>query len=183
MAETEDEDEGLAAGALPPDLDRYISPGGLARFKTERDALRRDERPRIVEIVSWAAGNGDRSENGDYQYGKRRLREIDRRLRFLERRIRTAIPVPAALARGAGAPLRVRFGAKVTYAGADEDGTRTVTILGVDEADLGRGEVSLLSPIGRALLGTTIGDEVRLQRPGGSEVIEVLAITYSETAA
>ncbi len=165
---------------MPPDLGRYISPRGLARFEAERDALRRDERPRVVEIVSWAAGNGDRSENGDYQYGKRRLREIDRRLRFLERRIRTAIPVSTEGPCDGPGRLRVRFGATVTFASADEDDVRTVTVLGVDEADLGRGEVSLASPIGRALLGTAVGDEVRLQRPGGSEVIEVLAIAYAD---
>ncbi len=132
--------------------------------------------------MSWAAGNGDRSENGDYQYGKRRLREIDRRLRFLERRIRTALPVAPEPARGDGGPLRVRFGATVTYVAAADEEARAVTILGVDEADLERGEVSLASPIGRALLGAAVGDEVRLQRPGGSEIIEVLAIAYPGTS-
>ena len=126
--------------------------------------------------MSWAAGNGDRSENGDYQYGKRRLREIDRRLRFLERRIRTALLVASGVASLDGEQLRVRLGAMVTYAGADKE-ARVVTILGVDEADLARGEVSLASPIGRALLGAAVGDEVRLRRPGGSEVVEVLAIS------
>ena len=170
--EHDDEADGDSPSSVDG-LHRYLSPRGLARFRAEQAALRHGERPRIVEIVSWAAGNGDRSENGDYLYGKRRLREIDRRLRFLDRRIRQAIVVePGGAPDGA-----VRFGASVTYVRAD-DAARTVTILGVDEAVLERGEVSLASPIGRALLGRRPGDEVVLHRPGGRETIEVLAVVY-----
>ncbi len=171
-SEPPDEDEDAAPSSIDG-LHRYLSPGGLARFRAEQASLRHDERPRIVEIVSWAAGNGDRSENGDYLYGKRRLREIDRRLRFLDRRIREAIVVEPVETQDAV----VRFGARVTYVDAD-DAARTVTILGVDEAVLERGEVSLASPIGRALLGRRPGDEVVLHRPGGRETIEVLAVAY-----
>ncbi len=160
--------------AAPPALGCYITPRGLARFRAELAALRRRERPRVVEIVSWAAGNGDRSENGDYLYGKRRLREIDRRLRFLDRRIRHAISVEPAEQR---ARDRVYFGATVTYAGEDDE-ERRVTIVGVDEAETGRGEISLASPVARALIGGRVGDEVRLRLPGGAEIVEIRAISY-----
>lgn len=125
-------------------LSCYITPTGIEAMRRELNALLRDERPKIVEIVSWAAGNGDRSENGDYQYGKRRLREIDRRIRFLTKRIDNAIIVdPAAQ------PQRDRvFGATVTYV-SERDEERTVTILGVDEADMAAGQVSLVSPVAR----------------------------------
>ena len=162
--------------APPPALGCYITPPGLARFRAELAALRLKERPRVVEIVSWAAGNGDRSENGDYLYGKRRLREIDRRIRFLDRRIRHAIVVEPSRP---PARDRVLFGATVTYLGHDGIERRS-TIVGVDEADTGRGEISLASPVARALLGGTIGDEVRIHRPGGPEVAEILAIDYPD---
>ncbi len=177
--EQPEEKEEVEDGSAPPGLDRYISRPGFDRLRAEQAALRHEERPRVVEIVSWAAGNGDRSENGDYLYGKRRLREIDRRLRFLDRRIRTAIVVGAGVGVEAG---QVRFGATVTYAGVADDRARTVTIVGADEADLTRGEVSLVSPIGRALLGARVGDEVRLVRPAGIEVLEVLAIGGTEAS-
>ncbi len=170
----DDHDEGATYPDLPPGLARYITPAGLARMEAELRALMRDERPRIVEIVSWAAGNGDRSENGDYLYGKKRLREIDRRARFLGKRIDKAQPVdPAAQTRRD----RVFFGATVSY--VDEaDAARTVTIVGVDEAELGQGQVSLASPIARALMGRQVGDEVRLSTPRGITVLEVTAIAY-----
>ncbi|MBV1833177.1 transcription elongation factor GreB [Novacetimonas pomaceti] len=156
------------------DLARYISPVGMETLRRELNALLRDERPRIVEIVSWAAGNGDRSENGDYLYGKKRLREIDRRVRFLTKRIEKAIVVdPAAQPRRD----RVFFGASVTYL-TERDETRVVTIMGVDEADTARGEISLLSPVARALMRAQVGDEVRLRTPRGDEMLEIISISY-----
>ncbi len=160
----------------PPALGCYITPGGLDRFRVERATLRHQERPRIVDIVSWAAGNGDRSENGDYLYGKRRLREIDHRLRFLDRRIKHAIVVDPA---DRPAHDRVLFGAAVIYAGED-DLERQVTIIGVDEAETARGQISLASPVARALLGRRVGDEVALRLPGGIEVAEIRAIAYPD---
>jgi len=143
-------------------------------MRAELDSLMREERPRVVEIVSWAAGNGDRSENGDYLYGKRRLREIDRRARFLGKRIEHARPVdPTRPAQRD----RVFFGASVTVAD-EQDRQRTVTILGVDEAETARGEVSLASPLARALLGRQVGDEVTLHTPGGALLVEIVAIRY-----
>lgn len=170
----DDDDDDAEAPGLPPGVSRYITPAGLARMEAELRALMRDERPKIVEIVSWAAGNGDRSENGDYLYGKKRLREIDRRARFLGKRIdRAKLVDPAAQTRRD----RVFFGATVSY--VDEaDAVRTVTIVGVDEAELGQGQVSLASPIARALMGRQVGDEVRLATPRGSTLLEVTAIAY-----
>ncbi|MBR0559948.1 transcription elongation factor GreB [Neokomagataea anthophila] len=157
-------------------LSDYLSPQGAATMRAELKMLAQEERPRVVEIVSWAASNGDRSENADYQYGKRRLREIDRRLRFLGKRLERAVIVdPAAQT----VRDRVFFGAMVTY--VDEDDTEhTVTILGVDEVELTRGEVSLVSPIARALMRTRVGDVVMLQTPRGPVEIEVLRIQYPE---
>ena len=174
-----DDDETAPADA-PPALGCYITPAGLARFRAELAELRHRERPRIVEIVSWAAGNGDRSENGDYLYGKRRLREIDRRLRFLDRRIRHAIVVePSAQA----VRHRVFFGATVTFIGTGtDDGERRVTIVGVDEADTARGEVSLAAPLARGFIGAQVGDEVRVHLPGGASTVEILSIAYPEPA-
>jgi transcription elongation factor GreB len=152
----------------------HMTRAGHDRLRAELHALLRVERPKVVEIVSWAAGNGDRSENGDYLYGKKRLREIDRRARFLTRRLENAEVVdPAAQTRRD----RVFFGATVRYANA-RDQCHTVTILGADEADSARGEVSLQAPIARALLGAGVGDTVRLRTPAGIEEIEVLAISY-----
>ena len=151
----------------------YMTPLGHERLRQGFAALK-SERHRVVEIVAWAASNGDRSENADYKEGKRRLREIDRRLRFIARRLAHAEVVDPA------AQLRrdvVFFGATVTYADA-EDAERTVTIVGVDEADMAQGKVSIASPIARALLKARVGDEVRVATPGGSSVIEVVAIRY-----
>jgi transcription elongation factor GreB len=155
-----------------------MTPAGHARLRAELHQLMRVERPQVVEIVSWAAGNGDRSENGDYLYGKKRLREIDRRARFLGKRLEIAEVVdPAAQANRD----QVFFGATVTYVNP-RDEERTVTILGVDEADISRGEVSLHSPIARALLRARVGDAVRVQTPSGPEELEVLAIAYPAPA-
>ena len=136
--------------------------------------LTRIERPKVVEIVSWAAGNGDRSENGDYLYGKKRLREIDRRIRFLTRRIAYAEVVDPALQKR---PDQVFFGATVTYANARNE-EMTVTIVGVDEADFEKGLVSWISPIARALLKAQEGDMVEIRTPSGKERIEVIEIRY-----
>ncbi|MDA8254002.1 MAG: transcription elongation factor GreB [Rhodospirillales bacterium] len=173
-----DNDDSTEADAPPitHGAKNYISPAGHARLRAELDHLLRVERRNVVEIVSWAAGNGDRSENGDYLYGKKRLREIDRRLRFLMKRLDIAEVVDPAQQRRRD---RVFFGATVTY--ADEtDSERTVTILGADEADIGRGEVSLHSPIARALLRARVGDAVKLHTPAGLVEVEVLAIRYPD---
>ena len=174
MDDADDEDDEVSPPGLPPGVSRYVTPEGLARMEAEHRSLLREERPKIVEIVSWAAGNGDRSENGDYLYGKKRLREIDRRLRFLGKRIDKAQCVdPAAQTRRD----QVFFGATVSF--LDEaDEHRTVTIVGVDEAELERGQVSLASPVARALMGARVGDEVRLQTPRGPVLLEVTAIRY-----
>ncbi len=158
---------------LPQGLKNYMTPEGHRRLSQELQNLLRDERPKTVEIVAWAAGNGDRSENGDYIYGKKRLREIDRRIRFLSKRLEAAeIVDPARQTRHD----QVFFGATVTY--ADTGGERTVTIVGIDEADLERGRVSWISPIARALLKACEGDVVQLRTPGGVEPIEVVKIRY-----
>ena len=159
---------------LPPGARAYMTPAGYNRMREELHQLMRVERPKIVEIVHWAAGNGDRSENGDYLYGKKRLREIDRRARFLGKRLEIAEVVDAA---AQTARDRVFFGATVTYVNDDEV-ERTVRIVGADEADFARGEVSLYSPIARALLGARLGDVVRMHGPSGTEAVEVLAIAY-----
>ncbi|GBQ92649.1 transcription elongation factor GreB [Asaia krungthepensis] len=155
-------------------LSHYLTPQGAARMREELRELMQVERPRIVEIVSWAAGNGDRSENGDYLYGKRRLREIDRRARFLSKRLEHALIIdPAAQT----TRDRVFFGAQVSYVDED-DVTHDVTIVGCDEADLTRREISLVSPVARALMRARVGDEVSLQTPGGAVMLEILSIAY-----
>jgi transcription elongation factor GreB len=169
-----DDDDEIAAPPIPKGARNYMSPAGHARLTAELRHLLRVERPKVVEVVAWAAGNGDRSENGDYLYGKKRLREIDRRARFLAKRLDIAEVVDPARQ-----PQRDRvfFGATVTYADS-HDRTRSVTILGADEADIARNEVSLYSPIARALLRARVGDLVRLSTPAGVEEVEVLAISY-----
>jgi transcription elongation factor GreB len=171
MAEEDDEDEGPA---LPAGARNYMTPAGRQRLVDELDRLWRDERPKVVEVVSWAAGNGDRSENGDYIYGKKRLREIDRRVRFLRKRLEIAEVVdPAQQTRRD----QVFFGATVTYVDS-RDQERTVRIVGVDEARIELGEVSWTSPIARALMKAREGDMVELRTPNGPETIEVLRIAY-----
>ena len=159
---------------LPAGTKNYITPGGFRRLQDELKHLQQSERPRIVEIVAWAAGNGDRSENGDYIYGKQRLREIDRRLRFLAKRLEIAQVVDPAQQKNLD---RVFFGATVTYASAAGD-ERTVTIVGIDEVDADNGRVSWVSPIARALLKAQEGDTVELRTPHGIEPIEVVEISY-----
>lgn len=163
--------------ALPKGTKNYITPDGFARLQAEVRQLLKVERPKVVEIVSWAAGNGDRSENGDYLYGKKRLREIDRRVRFLTKRLESAEVVdPAAQPRRD----QVFFGATVAY--AREDGSEhSVTIVGIDETDSDRGRVSWISPVARALLKARAGDLVTLRTPAGAEEIEVLAVSYPQS--
>jgi transcription elongation factor GreB len=173
-----DDDDDDEAPPIVTGQKNYMTPEGHARLRAELHQLMRVERPQVVEIVSWAAGNGDRSENGDYLYGKKRLREIDRRARFLGKRLEIAEVVDPAAHSNRD---QVFFGATVTYVNP-RDEERTVTILGVDEADIRRGEVSLHAPIARALLRARVGDAVRLQTPSGWEEVEVLAITYPPRA-
>ncbi|MDA0341272.1 MAG: transcription elongation factor GreB [Proteobacteria bacterium] len=161
---------------LPAGVKNYITPQGFAALRDELKQLRRVERPKVVEVVSWAAGNGDRSENGDYLYGKKRLREIDRRMRFILKRLEVAEVVDPAHQKNRD---QVFFGASVTYVEAD-DTEHTIRIVGIDEAALERGEVSWISPIARALMKAQEGDVVELRSPGGTRAIEVISITYSD---
>jgi transcription elongation factor GreB len=175
--ETDHDDDGdeVAAGpTLPSGARNYITPSGYRRLREELISLLDEERPKIVEVVSWAAKNGDRSENGDYLYGKKRLREIDRRIRFLTKRLDIAEVADPARHHGND---QIFFGATVTYANARGD-ERTVTIKGIDEADSLASEVSWVSPIARALLKAREGDEVVLVTPAGQERIEVLEVRY-----
>ncbi len=174
----DDDDEGQGPAPLPPGVKNYITPQGYERLRAELLNLLDEERPKVVEVVSWAAKNGDRSENGDYLYGKKRLREIDRRIRFLTRRLDIAERVDCSVHHGGD---QVFFGATVTYANAAGE-ERTITIKGVDEADSSRGEVSWISPIARALLKARVGDEVTLMTPGGLAHLEVLAVDYPAPA-
>jgi transcription elongation factor GreB len=168
------EDDAVAEpAALPAGTKNYISPAGYARLDAERRQLVQVERPEVVKVVSWAASNGDRSENGDYIYGKRRLREIDRRVRFLIKRLENAEIVDAA---GRDTD-QVFFGATVALR-SDRGGEREVTIVGMDEVDPARGRVSWISPIARALLKARAGDVVSLATPGGGEKLEILDIRY-----
>ena len=169
----EDDDEAGPA-PLPQGGKNYLTPAGYARLRAELFELLDVERPKVVEVVSWAAKNGDRSENGDYLYGKKRLREIDRRIRFLTKRLDIAEVVDPSLHHGSD---QVFFGATVRYVnGRDEQ--RSITIKGIDEADSTRGEVSWISPIARALLKSRVGDELALHTPVGVETIEVLEVAY-----
>lgn len=169
------DDEGLVpeADEAAPRPRNYVTPAGYARMKAELKELVEVERPEVVRIVSWAASNGDRSENGDYLYGKRRLREIDRRVRFLIKRLEKAEIVDAA---GRDTD-QVFFGATVTVA-PRSGGERTVTIVGIDEVDTARGRVSWISPIAKALLKARAGDTVPLRTPGGDEELEIVDVKY-----
>ena len=159
----------------------YITPGGLERLKEEHRFLLTRERPAVKEVVTWAASNGDRSENADYQYGKRRLRQIDSRLRFLMKRIEAAEVINPETPRTGLAASRVYFGATVRY--AEEEGTeRVVSIVGVDEVDLERRHISWVSPLGRALMKSEEGDSVVLRAPGGTSNLTVLEVTYEGIA-
>lgn len=175
-SEGDDDEELEPSLKLPAGTKNYITPAGHARLKDELEHLVKRERPHVVEIVAWAASNGDRSENGDYIYGKRRLREIDRRIRFLSKRLDNAEVVD---------PLRqdendqIFFGARVTI--ADIDGQEnTYTIVGIDEADVTRGRISWISPLARALIKSREGDTIRFQSPVGIREIDILEVIYQE---
>ena len=155
----------------------YITPSGLQRLKEEHRFLLTRERPAVTKVVAWAASNGDRSENADYQYGKRRLRQIDGRIRFLTKRINAAEVVDPERPRAGQAAMRAFFGATVRYANAA--GTeRVVSIVGTDEVDLDRYHISWMSPLGRALLKSAAGDSVVLRAPSGTEYLDVLEVCY-----
>lgn len=174
QAGEEDDDDLSPALQIPPGSKNYMTPAGHARLRAEFEHLVKRERPHIVEVVSWAASNGDRSENGDYIYGKRRLREIDRRIRFLTKRIESAEVVD---------PLRqgnndqIFFGATVTVS-YDGEPEQVYSIVGIDEADVSRGRISWVSPLARTLIKAREGDAVKLQTPAGVREIEILEVVY-----
>jgi transcription elongation factor GreB len=174
-----DDDAPESAAPLPSGAKNYMTPQGFAAMRDELRQLSREERPKVVEVVSWAAGNGDRSENGDYIYGKQRLRQIDSRIRYLTKRLEIAEVVDPAKQ-----PRRdqVFFGATVTYA-LEDDTEKTITIVGVDEAKSDEGQVSWVAPIARALLKAKVGDLIELAKPGGAETIEVIAVEYPQVQA
>jgi transcription elongation factor GreB len=164
--------------ASGPKLKNYITPAGLPRLRDEHRFLMTRERPAVTAVVAWAAGNGDRSENADYLYGKRRLRQIDSRIRFLTKRIDAAEVVDPAAPRSAAAASRVFFGATVTYRAADGR-ERTVSIVGLDEVDLNRGYISWMSPLARALMKSAAGDRVVLRAPTKTEHLEIVDVDYA----
>ena len=175
-ASAEDDDDDLGLPPVPSGGKNYITPQGYARMRAELLQLIDEERPKVVDTVHWAASNGDRSENGDYIYGKKRLREIDRRIRFLTKRMELASVTDPAVHFGSD---QVFFGATVTYED-DQGNAKTITILGIDEADSLNAQVSWVSPIARALLKSRVGDVVRLQTPAGMQDIEVIQVSYPE---
>lgn len=177
-SDSDDDDDLPQAPAIPAGSKNYITPAGYARLRAELMHLIDVERPQIVDIVHWAASNGDRSENGDYLYGKKRLREIDRRIRFLTKRLEIAEVVDASQHAGSE---QVFFGATVTYID-DLDGVeRTVTIMGIDEADNAQQQISWVSPVARALVKARVGDEVTLQTPAGVRSLEIVEVRYPES--
>jgi transcription elongation factor GreB len=180
-SETVDEDDVEAVSALPVGARNYMTPGGFARLAGELEHLVHKERPELVVTVAWAAGNGDRSENGDYIYGKKRLREIDRRIRYLIRRLDVSEVVDPAAPRDEDQAGQVFFGATVTICNAQGE-ARTVAIVGVDEIDTARGYISWVSPMARALLKAREGDTVTLRTPGGVEDIDIIAVRYEPLA-
>jgi len=175
--DADDDDAPDAAPLLPQGTRNYMTPGGFARLKGELDHLVGVERPQLVATVSWAAGNGDRSENGDYIYGKKRLREVDRRIRFLVRRLDRAEVVDPSARAGDDDEDRIYFGATVDVVNAKGE-ERTISIVGVDEIDTARGYISWVSPMARALIKAREGDSVTLQTPGGTEELEIAAVRY-----
>ena len=174
----QDDEDDVEVAPLPSGTRNYMTPGGFARLKAELDHLVGRERPELVATVAWAASNGDRSENGDYLYGKKRLREIDRRIRFLMKRLETAVLVDPAAQENTE---QVFFGATVTVcdvSGGAIGAERSYQIVGVDEADAGEGRISWISPLARALLKGREGDVVRLHSPAGLREIEIVGIRY-----
>ena len=178
--ETDDADDDEAPESAPPlpaGTRNYMTPGGFDRLKGELDRLVGAERPELVATIAWAAGNGDRSENGDYIYGKKRLREVDRRIRFLVKRLDRAEVVDPAARAGSDDDDRIFFGATIDVVNAKGE-ERTVSIVGVDEIDTARGYISWVSPMARALIKAREGDTVTLQTPGGVEQLEIAAVRY-----
>lgn len=176
----EDEHDDVAERAKNQSVEgvkNYITPAGFQRLLDEKRFLLMRERPAVTEVVAWAAGNGDRSENADYQYGKRRLRAIDRRIRFLTKRIDAAVVVDPAAPRSGRAATHVFFGATVRYA-TSAGAERVVTIVGADEVDLDRNYISWVSPLARALMKSGVGDSVVLHAPGGVEELDILEVRY-----
>lgn len=170
-----DDDDEIESAPIPAGSKNYLTPAGHTRLLAELNHLLRVERPEVVNVVHWAAGNGDRSENGDYIYGKKRLREIDRRIRFLSKRLENAVVVDPTLRESTS---RVFFGATVTV--VDESGVEAVySIVGIDEANPGIGRISWVSPLARALLKADAGDVVRFQAPGGLRELEILSVEYT----
>ncbi|MEZ5652425.1 MAG: transcription elongation factor GreB [Burkholderiaceae bacterium] len=171
----DDDAEGAAdAPALPAGFRNYITPGGRDALRSELLELIDVQRPEVVAVVSWAASNGDRSENGDYIYGKKRLREIDRRIRFLTKRLETAVVVDPSLQEQRD---KVFFGATVSFL-RNGEGPETVTIVGVDEVDPAHGRVSWIAPVSRALIKASLGDEVVLRTPVGEDILEIVEVDY-----
>jgi transcription elongation factor GreB len=170
---TDEDDEEISLPALPAGSKNYMTPAGYARMKEEFDQLWKGERPKLVETISWAASNGDRSENGDYIYGKKRLREIDRRIRYLSKRLDNAEVVNPAIRNDTD---QVFFGATVTVNDAGKE--ETYSIVGLDETDPGRNRISWVAPLARALLKAREGDIVTLQTPGGKRELEILEVRY-----
>lgn len=170
----DDDDDREDPDPLPADIKNLMTPEGYETLRAELHFLLHDERPKITEIVSWAAGNGDRSENGDYLYNKKRLREIDRRVRYLTKRIESAEIVDPAKQQGLE---QVFFGATVTYVRAD-DTELTVKLVGVDEADMDHGKINWLSPVARALMKNRVGDTADVRTEGRVETIEIISIEY-----
>ena len=173
-SDQEDDDDLPQAQALPAGTKNYMTPEGYERLRTELTQLMNVERPAVVQVVSWAASNGDRSENGDYLYGKKRLREIDRRIRFLTKRLDNAEVVDPSVHHGSD---QIFFGATVHYENQRGE-EHTVTIVGIDELDPLKGRISWISPVARALTKAREGDEVVLQTPSGVEQLTILEVTY-----
>jgi transcription elongation factor GreB len=171
----DDDDLQESPSPLPKGVKNYITPKGAETLRAELRKLMQEERPKIVEVVHWAAGNGDRSENGDYIYGKKRLREIDRRIRFLTKRLEIAEVIDPKQQKGD----RVFFGATVTVS-SEEDGKKVYQIVGIDETDAGQGKVSWISPIGKTLLKAKVGDAVTLRSPKGEVELEILKVEYKD---
>ncbi|MEX0960175.1 MAG: transcription elongation factor GreB [Burkholderiales bacterium] len=171
---SEEDEAEASADALPAGTRNYITPAGFKRLKDEALQLLDRERPELVKVIQWAASNGDRSENADYIYGKRRLREIDRRIRFLTKRLDAAVVVDPATRDPTD---QVFFGATVTVLHGNGD-EKTYSIVGMDEVDLSRGRISWISPLARALLKAREGDSVTLRTPAGTEQIEVITVGY-----
>ena len=173
-SDQDDADQDTGAPALPAGVKNYITPAGYKRLKDEALNLLDKERPELVKVIQWAASNGDRSENADYIYGKRRLREIDRRIRFLTKRLDAAVVVDPA---SREASAQVFFGATVTVANATGE-EKTYSIVGIDEADVSSGRISWISPLAKALIKAQQGDSVTVRTPAGDETLEIVKVQY-----